>query len=536
MAMQASDSTKPRPRTSASDDLAVIVQRAQAFTNASGAAIAVSEGNSDEIICRARSGASAPDVGTALRVEGTFTGMCIQSGKELRCDDTETDTRVDATAIRALGIRSMVVTPIKDEGKVIGVLAVFAPTPHAFTITHVAVLKTMADQISGLLQKERRSREEGHSEPAATSPRPPVVATPSPVTMPPLVIKSSTPAPAASVTAAAPARAPITSPPKIEPAKVESLKPVPVAADIAAPVPLPKREERREERRAEHRPEPAPAPAPKAHFSTFDAIADEQKKQGGNKLLLFGGIAALLAAAGGTWAFLSFHKSNPPAQVQTAQSQNVPPPASTTATTAPTTAIENSTSAVSTPAASTPPAPSRPSVSEKVESRRNESAKKNSQEQSKPAPLPAPATVALASGPSKISTGSKAPADQSPNVAPSLSVGGGSSPSLSTLARPVSSSTPAMIAQSELTNAQAIRKVPAVYPLIAKARRISGMVTLKVTIGKDGRVRNPKLMSGPVIFQDAAFEAVSQWIYKPAMLNGQPIEQETEIKINFTPN
>src|SRR5215831_5683978 len=164
MATQASDTANStasrRGRGASSDDLTVIAQRAQAFTNASGVAIALSEGNADEIICRARSGSSAPDVGAALRVEGSFTGLCISTGKELRCDDCETDTRVDTAAIRALGIRSMVVTPIKEENRVIGVLAVFAPTPHAFTITHVAVLKTMGDQIAALLQRERRAGSE----------------------------------------------------------------------------------------------------------------------------------------------------------------------------------------------------------------------------------------------------------------------------------------------------------------------------------------------------------------------------------------
>ena len=173
MATQATESSKSRLRGSSSDELAVIAQRAQAFTNASGAAIALSEGSADEIVCRARSGSSAPDVGVTLRVEGSFTGLCIQSGKELRCDDAETDTRVDTGAIRALGIRSMVVTPVRDDNKVVGVLAVFAPTPHAFTITHVAVLKTMADQIAVLLLKERRAKDEAlHSEPVVTAPKP----------------------------------------------------------------------------------------------------------------------------------------------------------------------------------------------------------------------------------------------------------------------------------------------------------------------------------------------------------------------------
>src|SRR5436309_5387150 len=225
MATQATESSKSRLRGSSSDELAVIAQRAQAFTNASGAAIALSEGTADEIVCRARSGSSAPDVGVALRVEGSFTGLCIQSGKELRCDDAETDTRVDTAAIRALGIRSMVVTPVRDENRVVGVLAAFAPTPHAFTITHVAVLKTMGDQISALLQKERRAREEN---PQVEAPRPPlptitakpvVVPAPAQAAPPPVVIKPSSSAPRG----AAPA------PAKVEPTKSTPLEVVPLA-------------------------------------------------------------------------------------------------------------------------------------------------------------------------------------------------------------------------------------------------------------------------------------------------------------------
>src|SRR5690242_6217200 len=204
MATQASDTANntasKRARGASPDDLAVIAQRAQAFTNASGVAIALSEGNADEIICRARSGASAPDIGAALRVEGTFTGLCIQSGKELRCDDCETDTRVDTAAIRALNIRSMVVTPIKEENRVIGVLAVFAPTPHAFTITHVAVLKTMADQISALLQRQRNAREDvvplEAPRPAPIAVAKPVVVPQPPAAPPPVVIKPAAAAPA----------------------------------------------------------------------------------------------------------------------------------------------------------------------------------------------------------------------------------------------------------------------------------------------------------------------------------------------------
>src|SRR5689334_1945976 len=308
MATQASDTANSpaskKARGASPDDLAVVAQRAQAFTNASGVAIALSEGNAAEIVCRARSGASAPDVGATLRVEGTFTGLCIQSGKELRCDDCETDTRVDTAAIRALGIRSMVVTPIREDCRVVGVLAAFAPTPHAFTITHVAVLKTMADQISALLQRERRAREEN---PRSEEPRPappaitakPVMAAPAPAPAAPpaVVIKPSTSAPRA----AAPAMA-----------KVESIKSTPLEV-----VPLATPPTKKEEKRVEV--------APKASFGTFDAMASEEKKPG-NRFMMIGVVAVLVIAAGATFAFLKMQKPGAKAPQQTQEAANVPAP------------------------------------------------------------------------------------------------------------------------------------------------------------------------------------------------------------------
>lgn len=529
MATQA-DSIKTRSRASSGDELAVIVQRAQAFTNASGAAIAVGEGgNTDEIICRARSGSSAPDVGTSLRVEGSFTGICIQSGKELRCDDAETDTRVDTAAIRALGIRSMVVTPIKEEGKVVGVLAVFAPTPHAFTITHVAVLKTMADQIAVLLQRERRAREEGHYEPSAP-PSPKPVASASVLPAPPVVIKPSATS-GGNGAAAAPARSQTATVPKVEP-----IRPVPVAADIAppVPVPLPKKVEKRVEKQPEFKPfdykPPEPrsefAPAVRPNLSTLDT-AGEQKKPGANKLILIGGIVAMLAVGGAVFGFMKMGKSSKNATQQAAnqQPQN-PAPQPAAAPAANTTTVPVTTAAVQPP--STPP-PARP---EKNDNKRNENKRSESQ-RSEEQPSK-PATIELSQGNSKLSAAASAPQTPAPDVAPSLAVGGGSS-DIGSLIRPVSAPKPAMAAQSNLVNAVLMHTVPAVYPEIAKSRHLTGTVILKVMIGKDGKVSNPRFLNGPVIFHDAAFDAVKQWTFKPAMLNGQPIEQETQITMKFNP-
>jgi TonB family protein len=519
MATQASDTANntasKRARGASPDDLAVIAQRAQAFTNASGVAIALSEGNADEIICRARSGSSAPDVGAALRVEGTFTGLCIQSGKELRCDDCETDTRVDTAAIRALNIRSMVVTPIREENRVIGVLAVFAPTPHAFTITHVAVLKTMADQISALLQKDRRPREDSQQVDSARPPAPvaaarPIVATPAPMTPPAVVIKQAPPR----------ATAPVAS--RVEP--VRGATPMEVVP-LATP---PKKEERRVD--TSHR----------ASFGTFDSVAAEDKKPG-NRFMLLGVVAVLLIAAAATFAFLKMQKSSSP---QTQQAANVPalqpqtPPASSQ--TAPQT--NNSASPTAPPvvvAANTAGATSKPAA----DSDSTRKPAKNNDKTSTPAEKSSPADKSVmvvstlnGGGPSRIQKTDSAAA---PEVAPSFTVSSGSMPSAppSALASPVATSTPsaASIEQSQLEPLKLIKTTPLAYPSIARARHISGTVVVEVTVGKDGKVSSPRFVSGPAIFKDAAFEAVVQYRFKPARLNGQPIEQTTQIRLNFSP-
>ncbi|HMF91370.1 MAG TPA: TonB family protein [Candidatus Angelobacter sp.] len=521
MATQVSDTGSKTRARGAADELAVIAQRAQAFTNASGTAIALSEGNADEIICRARSGSSAPDVGTALRVEGSFTGLCIQSGKELRCDDAETDTRVDTGAIRALGIRSMVVTPIKDDNRVVGVLAVFAPTAHAFTITHVAVLKTMADQISILLQKERKAREEGVQPEPARPPAPVSVPKPvasAPIQPPPVVIK-----PAASPSQRA--SFPVVS-------KVEPIKASPVAEEIALPAALPKKEEKRGENRHEAR----------ASLSSFEAAAGEGKKFPKNMVIL--GVAALAIGGASFYAYRSMHKTASPAPTAHAPetpSTVVPPPASGAGN-----SVQPSTPAAI-PANTAAPANVAPKPVElSAADRRNSdrSAAKNVPPPAAAAPAPAPvsappekrtpAAVAVSSGTSKIASSESAPA--SSDAAPVLNVAAGSVPTaLTSLTKPVASSTPSMISQSDLEPVQVTKRVAPLYPPIAKARRLSGTVTVQFVVSKEGKATNLQFVSGLPVFRDAAFDAVKQWQFKPAKLNGQIIEQTQQVEMKFTP-
>lgn len=82
--------------------------------------------------------------------------------------------------------------------------------------------------------------------------------------------------------------------------------------------------------------------------------------------------------------------------------------------------------------------------------------------------------------------------------------------------------------------AKLVRKVIPEYPPMAKAARISGVVHLIGTIGKDGAMRNLQLVSGHPMLARAALEAVQQWIYKPTLLNGNPVEVIAPIEVSFT--
>jgi protein TonB len=71
------------------------------------------------------------------------------------------------------------------------------------------------------------------------------------------------------------------------------------------------------------------------------------------------------------------------------------------------------------------------------------------------------------------------------------------------------------------------------YPAIAKAARIQGTVVLQATISKTGTIENLRVISGPPMLQSSAMEAVRGWRYKPYLLNGEPVEVETQVNVIF---
>jgi putative methionine-R-sulfoxide reductase with GAF domain len=123
--------------------LQLLVERAQYITGATGTALALPQG--EEMVCRASAGSSAPAVGARLQVRSGLTGESVSRGQLLRCDNAETDPRVNLEACRALGIASIVVLPLlRRTGEIRGLFELFSDHPYAFEERDLIALERMA--------------------------------------------------------------------------------------------------------------------------------------------------------------------------------------------------------------------------------------------------------------------------------------------------------------------------------------------------------------------------------------------------------
>ena len=125
--------------------LQLLAERAQYITGASGAAIALLE--ESEMICRASAGPSAPQLGAEVQVKSGLTGESVRTRQILRCDDAETDSRVNRESCNALGIKSVMVVPLVREQEVIGVFELFADRANAFEERDVTALERLAEMV-----------------------------------------------------------------------------------------------------------------------------------------------------------------------------------------------------------------------------------------------------------------------------------------------------------------------------------------------------------------------------------------------------
>jgi N-acetylmuramoyl-L-alanine amidase/putative methionine-R-sulfoxide reductase with GAF domain len=145
--------------------LQLVAERAVAITGANGLAIALAENN--EIVLRASAGTIMPDVGARIDRDSAFSGACFRSSQIVRCDDTESDARVNPVACRALGARSMVAVPICGRRRVIGLLEAFSGEPFGFNDSDVRSLSLLAELVLGALKPEDEDRFAESAEAAA---------------------------------------------------------------------------------------------------------------------------------------------------------------------------------------------------------------------------------------------------------------------------------------------------------------------------------------------------------------------------------
>lgn len=147
------ESGGPARNLDGSTELSAIVDRVRELTDASGAAIALISDQPGVLDCCARSGPTAPEIGASPLTEDSLTALCLRSGAQLRCDNAEADPRVRGTVMFELGVRSLVITPIRKEHSIRGVLAVFAGTTKSFSSAHLAQLSAIAVEIGEILWK-----------------------------------------------------------------------------------------------------------------------------------------------------------------------------------------------------------------------------------------------------------------------------------------------------------------------------------------------------------------------------------------------
>jgi len=167
-----------------------------------------------------------------------------------------------------------------------------------------------------------------------------------------------------------------------------------------------------------------------------------------------------------------------------------------------------------------------------------------------PAP-PAPAPSAIGAAPVNAPAANAAPTNtpvasaSSINVAPASAAGSPAQPQPTSLPAPTGvTPAPAASAAAQapmqpiriagaVQAAKLIKKVAPVYPSLALATRVQGIVRFNAVIGKDGAVRSLQVMSGAPMLVQAATDAVKQWRYSPTFFSGQPVEVVTQVDVNF---
>lgn len=129
--------------------MALVVERTLPLIDADGAVIELAEG--DDMVYRATSGMARQYLGLRLKRGASLSGLCVATGTLLRCDDSETDPRVDREACRTVGLRSMIVMPLVHRDTVVGVFKAMSAQPGKFLERDETLLALLSDVIAAAM-------------------------------------------------------------------------------------------------------------------------------------------------------------------------------------------------------------------------------------------------------------------------------------------------------------------------------------------------------------------------------------------------
>jgi putative methionine-R-sulfoxide reductase with GAF domain len=131
--------------------ISAITERAKHLTGATGAAIALRAG--DEIVCRARAGRTAPDLGVRLQTDAGISAEAVRTGEVMLCHDAERHPRVDLASCRRLGVRSILVSPLRHYRRTLGVFEVLSSSPSAFDERDVATMQLLSSMMVAAISR-----------------------------------------------------------------------------------------------------------------------------------------------------------------------------------------------------------------------------------------------------------------------------------------------------------------------------------------------------------------------------------------------
>jgi TonB family protein len=542
-----------------------VLARAMAITKATGAAIAI--GPSEAMVCRASAG-TAPDIGVPINPDSGLTGYCLRSRATVRCDDTESDQRVNAAACREMEVRSALVIPVfsgKNAEELSGILEVFSSRARAFTAEHIAKLEKLT-RILGVVAADLVPDNETRNAESVSSAAPAVATTDkSPVADIPAECKSerahlprkigdrspsafslnapiSTPRDAfnsgTSQTGAAPAR--------VEPQGVGQVKPSALAAPVvttqiaakdaavklaelskpaAKSAPSSTEEAKADLRSTSDLVETSPCsdlsqssfviegPSLVEWMNDWVLAARSHGTRVRRALRVLGIVVIVLEIAAAVFLYTRWEKKRAGIkQVRAVQAIPAPTPVAS---------VSPSILSSVLPPPVTPPARHKKST---------------------------PAAILPEDGSDDVivvnrdgTTPSNAPQDASAKEAvstesePSLSAPIAGQIDLSAIHLPGSPANPSLAVRlsTGITGGKLIKRVEPTYPEAAKVRGVQGDVILSAHVGADGSVKSVRTVKGNPLLASAAREAVRHWQYQPMKLNGSPVEMDTTVTVEF---